>query len=58
MICAFLGSVVPAMDAEAPSSLPEDGFFDLIPASQLYLRKATLRADGRPPPHAERRDAK
>ena len=37
MICVFLGKVLPAVDATTPKSLPVDGFFDLIPASELRL---------------------
>jgi len=37
MICTFLGTVLPALDAEAPDQLPEDEFFDLVPASKLCL---------------------
>ena len=43
MICIFLGTVVTTVDAVAPSSLPEDGFFDLIPASQLRLHNLVER---------------
>jgi len=37
MICSFLGCALPHLDADTPESLPEDGFFDLIPASELRL---------------------
>jgi cytochrome P450 len=37
MICAFLAEVLPHVDADTPADLPEDGFFDLIPASQLRI---------------------
>jgi len=39
MICAFLGTVLPRVDADIPrSGLPEDdNLFDLIPASKLVL---------------------
>ena len=40
MIIAFLGTVLPSMEATAPPSLPDDdNLFDLIPASKLELRK-------------------
>jgi len=45
MIITFLASALPNLDAEAPDTLPDDGFFDLIPASELRLYN--LRA--RPP---------
>ena len=37
MILSFLAKALPEIDAEAPADLPEDGFFDLIPASELRL---------------------
>ena len=37
MICAFLGVVLPRLEAEPPDELPDDGLFDLIPASKLRL---------------------
>jgi hypothetical protein len=38
MICAFLANTLPDLDAESPAeALPEDGFFDLVPASELRL---------------------
>ena len=37
MICSFLGTVLPSLDATPPKALPVDGFFALIPASQLRL---------------------
>ena len=43
MICAYLGVILPAIDAESPQQLPEDGFFDLIPASQLRLYNVRAR---------------
>ena len=48
MIIAYLGAVLPTVDADAPDQLPDDGFFDLIPASQLRLYN--VRARGEPPP--------
>jgi len=45
MICAFLGATLPTVDADAPDTLPEDGFFDLIPASQLRLYNVRPRED-------------
>jgi len=51
MICAYLAEVLPTVDAEAPGQLPDDGFFDLIPASKLRLLNVRPRddpaADGR-----------
>jgi len=44
MITVFLGTVLPVVDAEPPSSLPKDGFFDLIPASQLRLKNVRHRS--------------
>lgn len=40
MICAFLGTVLPAVDAAVPKDgLPrDDNLFDLVPASKLELR--------------------
>ena len=43
MICAYLAKVLPTVDADAPNELPEDGFFDLIPASQLRLYNVRAR---------------
>ncbi len=43
MICAFLGTILPAVDAKLPPTLPAEGFFDLIPASQLTLLDVTRR---------------
>ena len=43
MICAFLGVALPTVDADAPDQLPDDGFFDLIPASQLRLHNLRKR---------------
>ena len=37
MIVTFLANTLPALDADAPETLPEDGFFDLVPASELRL---------------------
>ena len=37
MIISFLATLLPAADARAPDELPDDGFFDLIPASELKL---------------------
>ena len=38
MICAFVGTIVPDVNAEAPEHLPaDDNLFDLIPASKLRL---------------------
>ena len=38
MICAFVGTIVPDVNAEAPEQLPaDDNLFDLIPASKLRL---------------------
>ena len=38
MICSFLGVVLPTIDADSPpDEIPDDGFFDLIPASKLRL---------------------
>ena len=48
MILSFLAKALPEIDAEAPADLPEDGFFDLIPASELRLQN--VRARGTPPP--------
>ena len=42
MILTFLAKTLPAIDADPPDELPDDGFFDLIPASQLRLKN--LRA--------------
>jgi len=36
-IVAFLGNALPTLDADAPETLPPDGFFDLVPASELRL---------------------
>ena len=36
-IVAFLGHALPTLDADAPETLPQDGFFDLVPASELRL---------------------
>jgi len=55
MICTFLGTVLPAIDAEAPAELPKDEFFDLVPASKLTLLKvrlATERAEPQSSPPA------
>ena len=45
MICAFLGTVLPAVDADVPrAGLPvDDNLFDLIPASKLELRNVRPR---------------
>jgi len=43
MICVFLGTVLPVLDAEPPPSLPKEGFFDLIPASELRLHSVSRR---------------
>ena len=45
MICAYLGVVLPTVDADAPGELPDDGFFDLIPASKLQLHNVRAAAD-------------
>ena len=45
MICAYLGAVLPTVDAESPAVLPEDGFFDLIPASKLRLLNVRAREE-------------
>ena len=50
MILSFLAIALPALDADAPDDLPEDGFFDLIPASELRLNN--VRARGASPPAA------
>lgn len=42
-ICAFLATVLPAVDADAPTKLPVEGFFDLIPASELRLHNLRKR---------------
>ena len=44
MICAFLGVALPTVDADVRGELPDDGFFDLIPASQLRLHNLRTRA--------------
>ena len=44
MICAFLGVALPTVDADVRGELPDDGFFDLIPASQLRLHNLRARA--------------
>jgi len=44
MIISFLGNALPAIDAAAPDDLPKDGFFDLIPASELRLLDVRARA--------------
>jgi cytochrome P450 len=54
MVCTFLGSVLPSMDAQPPSVLPAENFFDLIPASQLYLKGVKPR-DRPPSPSAAAR---
>ena len=51
MICSFLCVVLPTVDAESPDQLPEDGFFDLIPASELRLYGLHRRT---PPPDEQR----
>ncbi|KOO26997.1 cytochrome p450 [Chrysochromulina tobinii] len=43
MICVFLGTILPDIDATPPPSLPQEGFFDLIPASQLRLMNPMRR---------------
>ena len=48
MICASLGAILPTVDADAPKQLPDDGFFDLIPASQLRLYNVRARGEPRP----------
>lgn len=37
MILIFLATILPTVDADAPNSLPEEDFFDLVPASRLRL---------------------
>ena len=37
MILTFLASTLPTLDADPPEKLPQDGFFDLVPASELRL---------------------
>jgi len=49
MICVFLATVLPDVDAKPPSSLPQEGFFDLIPASELRLLHVTRREQRRNP---------
>jgi len=46
MIISFLGNALPAIDAAAPDDLPKDGFFDLIPASELRLLDVRERGQG------------
>ena len=50
MICAFLGTVLPAVDADVPrAGLPvDDNLFDLIPASKLELRNVAARRRAAP----------
>lgn len=50
MICAFLGEVLPQLDARGPEELPADNnLFDLIPASKLQLRDLRARGPELPP---------
>jgi len=50
MICAFLGEVLPLLDAQGPEDLPADNsLFDLIPASKLQLRDLRARDPEAPP---------
>ena len=46
MICAFLGEVLPRLDASGPREIPADNnLFDLIPASKLQLRDLSARTE-------------
>ena len=49
MILSFLARALPEIDADAPEELPEDGFFDLIPASELRLQNVRARGGSNPP---------
>jgi len=46
MVITFLAEVLPAMDATSPASLPEEGLFDLIAASDLHLLDRKPRGQG------------
>ena len=46
MICSFLGVVLPTLEADPPEHVPDDGFFDLIPASKLRLYRLRERGAG------------
>ena len=48
MILSFLAEALPNIDAEAQEELPEDGFFDLIPASELRLKNVRDRGASKP----------
>lgn len=43
-ILAFLAQILPTIDADTPETLPAEGFFDLIPASELRLHNLRPRA--------------
>ena len=58
MILTFLAKALPAIDADPPDELPDDGFFDLIPASQLRLKNLRAHDPSAPAGVATQRPSK